>query len=85
MWNIYNCIVNFIGLYSNIEHDIEKMVEANKEKVKPKTLVKETDIKSIETTSPIKGTHIKKRDKNQNKPAPQEKKEKPARVLNGIG
>ena len=71
-------------MYSTIEQDIEKMVETNKEKLKPKTLTKQTDQHpAVEKTSPIKGTHIKKRDKNPNKHFP-EKKEKPTRVLNGI-
>lgn len=59
-------------------------METNKEKLKPKILTRQTDPNSAtETKSPIKGTHIKKRDK-QNKLVPQEKIEKSSRVLNGI-
>ena len=47
-------------------------------------MTKQTDQNpAAETTSHIKETHIKKRDKNPNKQVP-EKKEKPTRVLNGI-
>ena len=58
------------------------MAETIQEKPKPKTLTKQSDLSSA-AASP-KGTHVKKRDKNQVKSTSQEKKEKPARVLNGM-